>query len=543
MHTPQRPYISIDSQVQVCHSGWTDIGQALKTSLQQHRKKRLVLTVECHPGTYTGLDLAGLKKALEPDVICQSDDLFLDEQELSTTFRLPEVPTNYPSASPVEVGAFFDQAKLKALRQTIENLSSGLILVHGVGAHHVWPSDVLVYFDVSRWELVQRMRRQEVGNVGFSNKHIPLQKRFLRSYFVDWPLTELIKQQVLPECHFYLEANNWQQPKLIEGSLLRTGLAEASTQPLFMAPFFDPEIWNLSDSPPEKPLSASFDLHPGNDNFLLKAGGELIEIPARNLLYLFPESMLGTGNEGTQTRIFPFTLTHQQQFHKREHLIFWHPDPAYFGTPAKDRTSTYQHLIMLEAKTQATLLAGFNQYISSDQQRIILQQDVPKQVDWLTHLQRFQLSRYECLSIPHSMIHSVGVHGEVLRISRVDEHWRQRIPQRLQDEAKIFIPTEQITKTPENALSPVRWSLDTEASPVDQFCAHRQLIDKHPTPIPHTGVYRVVCHLKGDDVYFKHQDGATTRLHTGQLLVLPAAYQGATWRSNGRSEVMLLRNR
>lgn len=524
----------------MCHSGWPDIGQALKEHLQHLQKERVVLTVECHPGTYTGLDLAALKKALEPDVICQSDDLFLDEQELRSSFNLPESYAAYPAPLPGQVDAFFDPAKLKALRATIDSLPAGLILVIGVGAHHIWPADVLVYFDVSRWELLQRMRRQEVGNVGFSNKHTPLKKRFLRAYFVDWPTADDIKRNLLPRCHFYLEANNWQQPRLIDGALMRTGLAKASTQPLFMAPFFDPEIWNLSDTVPEAAITASFDLHPDQDNFLLKAGRQLIEIPARNLLHLYASEVLGESTKTETPQSFPFTLTLHEQLLKKEHLVYWHPKPTPQAGSGKVPASRHQHFVALHTKNQATVLAGFKKELPSERQRLVLQQDVPRQADWLESLQRFSLSPLECLSIPHPVVHSTGSYGNLLRISRIDEYWRQRIPQRLQDEPRIPHRPEKASEAEINDSSPVRWSIAEEQSPVDSLRLTHQTIANSPRPIPFAGIFRVVCHLSGDDLVLGNDTDTSTLLHAGQLLVLPSAYAGKSWYSQGRAEVLII---
>ena len=539
MPTLQRPYISIDAPEQMCHSGWPDIGQALKEHLQRYQKKKLVLTVECYPGTYAGLDLLALKKALAPDVICQSDDLFLDEPALRKAIPVPDPMAEgaqLPKSQDVEV--LFDQEKLRALRQTIEQLPRGLVLVHGVGAHHVWPSDLLVYSDVSRWELLQRMRRQELGNIGFANKHISLAQRITRAYFLDWPLAEQIKQDMLPECHFYLEANNWQQPNLITGDIMRAGLAQASRHPLFMAPFFDPEIWTATDSIPKTPITTSFDLHPNTDNFLLKACHQLIEIPVRNILYLFPEATVGEKKGAAIPSVFPFTLTHHTQLQKKEHLIFWHPGPAELPD-----VSLHQHLIVLAARPQATLLAGFHKNISLVQKKHILQQDVPRQFDWLEHLQQFPVDRFDCLSFPQSMLHSTGSLADVLRISRIDEHWRQRIPQRLQDEAKITCPPEQAALSDTYAGNPEKWTVGGQQSPVDQLCVMQHNLAQPPASIPHAGSFRVVCHLRGSDVLLDRGAAAPTRLHAGQLVVLPAAYQNAAWRSEGQAELLMILDR
>ncbi|VFS03027.1 Phosphomannose isomerase [Enterobacter cancerogenus] len=51
------------------------------------------------------------------------------------------------------------------------------------GAALVHPGDVLVYADMPRWEIQQRMRAGELGNWGVENLTEDMLRRYKRAFF------------------------------------------------------------------------------------------------------------------------------------------------------------------------------------------------------------------------------------------------------------------------------------------------------------------------------------------------------------------------
>lgn len=84
----------------------------------------------------------------------------------------------------------------------------GLIVIYGPGATLVHPGDVLVYADLPRWEIQQRMRRGETGNWGADNQQEDMLRRYKRAFFVEWRVFDRHKTPLLRRTDFY-----WIQPR------------------------------------------------------------------------------------------------------------------------------------------------------------------------------------------------------------------------------------------------------------------------------------------------------------------------------------------
>lgn len=115
--------------------------------------------------------------------------------------------------------------------------SGGLIVIYGPGATLVHPGDVLVYADLPRWEIQQRMRRGETGNWGADNQQEDMLRRYKRAFFVEWRVFDRHKTPLLRRTDFLLDTTQTNQPAMVSGEALRAGLKQTTTQPFRVAPF------------------------------------------------------------------------------------------------------------------------------------------------------------------------------------------------------------------------------------------------------------------------------------------------------------------
>ena len=60
---------------------------------------------------------------------------------------------------------FLDDAKVKKLKDEIDHVDRGLVIVIGNGASLIHPGDILVYADLARWEAQLRMRRYPLAGI------------------------------------------------------------------------------------------------------------------------------------------------------------------------------------------------------------------------------------------------------------------------------------------------------------------------------------------------------------------------------------------
>jgi hypothetical protein len=523
----QKPYIDIPNSSDSCWSGWSAIGQALLGHIQKLDKTRVVVTVECYPGTYTGLDMSALKASLQPDVVCRAEDLYREEGEIRQLGAQLFSPAPPPGTSfPVDLSAYFDETKLSSLHETIDSFTAGIILIHGVGAHRVWESDVLVYSDLSRWELLQRMRRQEVGNLGMDNRQTPFSQRLPWAYYLEWPMADAIKRQLIPTCDFFLETNNWQQPKLAVGEVIRSGLKLATRQPLTLAPFFDPSLW---DQPVERAatndLPATFPLDLEEDNLLFRIDGELVEFPALNVWYFQPDAFAGSFENDGSVPVLPLRMEHLDRRQLEWHEMVYYPSDAAFQSlfPALPTMNHTDHYLFLQTGPKAELLAGLKETGLTDTDTPLDNLPVPDKKVPRKLLSDLTPERLTSLSVPGGHIHSMGIDLEMIHLSTGPSLWRQLLQRKQQPGAAITqeqlsaciekVPNDamriQSFQTPNPDSSRVNWQYwEVESGSV--------------RGLP-SGRLRILCHLGGASVSLLNPVGETKILEAFQVIILPAS--------------------
>ena len=115
---------------------------------------------------------------------------------------------------------------------------------------------------MARWEIQQRMRKNEVNNLGINNKEEKFEAQYKRSFFVDWRVQDRLKKQLMNKWDYVLDTNTKSYPKLVTGEAILNGLKQATQQPVSVLPS---NIISTSAKPPERvarSLSGRFKVTP-----------------------------------------------------------------------------------------------------------------------------------------------------------------------------------------------------------------------------------------------------------------------------------------
>jgi hypothetical protein len=290
------PYIEVENSADHCWSGWTSINGELKRAISKIDKKKIVVAVECYHGTFEEVNFQAIKKGLLPNAGCKTSHIFREEEELNQMLvNSITAPTGEMRFTDLQIRDYIDPTKLESIAHHIECIEEGVVLILGVGAGLIWNADLLVYADMSQWEIQQRFKRKDIGNIGINNQEKPYEKKYEWAFFNDWPICNQIKRELLPRCDYFLDTNNWARPQLASGDIVRKGLEQATRRPLKLAPFFDPALWDQTkkERKENNPFEYGFNCNPEEDNLLFCFGEELFEIPLLTLIYLIPEAFLG----------------------------------------------------------------------------------------------------------------------------------------------------------------------------------------------------------------------------------------------------------
>ena len=341
--------------------GWNDIITTLNTRVLTSRKT--VLVIDCYPGVrLEELErnvLARFGNAVRINVETARRDEHTLSEMLARNLTDDRV---FGVLSCHQLAEFFDAEALTALQKQVAE-AAVLVIVYGSGAALVHPGDVLVYADMPRWEIQQRMRAGELGNWGVENLTEDMLRRYKRAFFVEWRVFDRHKTPLLKRCDFLLDTTQADAPAMVSGEALRAGLKQTTQQPFRVVPFFDPGVWGGQwmkqrfDLDPAKPNYAwCFDCVPEENSLLMRFGDVRIEIPSIDVVLLQPRALLGekvharfgaefpirfdfldtVGGQNLSFQVHPLTEYIQQQFG-----MHYNQDESYYILDAEPGAVVY----------------------------------------------------------------------------------------------------------------------------------------------------------------------------------------------------------
>ncbi|MDK9603806.1 class I mannose-6-phosphate isomerase [Lelliottia wanjuensis] len=332
------PTLQIEGYDDSAWQGWEEITARLRARTGQ----RTVLVIDCYPGVRLAELEENLLSALNPALVINAEQARLDESALHQLLARNLTDDRvFGVLSCHQLSEFIDQQKLHALKEQVSHAAEGLIVIYGPGAALVHPGDVLVYADLPRWEIQQRMRSGELDNWGAENQSEDMLRRYKRAFFVEWRVFDRHKTPLLKRADFLLDTTLADSPAMVTGDALRAGFKQTTQQPFRVVPFFDPGVWGGQwmkqkfDLDPSAPNYAwCFDCVPEENSLLLRFGAVRIEIPSQDLVLLEPRALLGEkvharfgaefpirfdfldtiGGQNLSFQVHPLTEYIQQQF-------------------------------------------------------------------------------------------------------------------------------------------------------------------------------------------------------------------------------------
>jgi mannose-6-phosphate isomerase class I len=350
-----------------CAQGWGDVGAVL--SARARAAERCVIAVECYPGVHVREISAALEAALAPVLTVDAEEALKLPEELDAMLKpyLGDDPV-FGFMYPLGLEEFFAPERLDALSRRVGEVD-GPVLVVGTGASLVAPhADVLVYADVTRWEIQQRQRAHSAGNLGAGNATAPARQLYKRAYFVDWRAADRQRLTIFDRIDHYLDTNIPNNPRLVAGDLYRHALLQTSRRPFRLTPFFDPGPWGghwmqrRFDLPDDVPNYAwCFDCVPEENSLLFGFGTRHLHSPALPLVHRHPEALLGRGIYEAFGAEFPIRFDFLDTMDGGNLSLQVHPLRHYiaekFGVPYTQDESYY----LLDAKPGSVVYLGLKE--------------------------------------------------------------------------------------------------------------------------------------------------------------------------------------
>ena len=417
------PVIPVSASDGAAASGQDGIRGLLQSSI---KPGKTVLVAEAYPGVDQEA-LAALLSGLHPALMIHSDDLAISAEELDRIIQreLTEDPV-FGIMTTYRMEDFFPRERLAAARAEIDRVSDGLIVVYGVGASLVAPADVLLYADITRWEIQLRFR-QGMANWNTARKNLSQREKYKRGYFAEWRWADRVKEKLLSKLDFYLDMTSREQLSMVSGDAYREALRQAANQPFRMVPYFDPGVWGgdwmkRKFHLPENGSNYawSFDGVPEENSLLLCFGDTLIQTPALNLVLRHPRELLGDrvharfgkefpirfdmldtmNGQNLSLQVHPLTEYIQEKFH-----MHYTQDESYYILDAQGEDPCVY--LGIKTGTQPEEMLGALQEAQSGGAPFPAEQ----------YVNRIPVKKHDHLLIPAGTVHCSGANTMVLEIS------------------------------------------------------------------------------------------------------------------------------
>ncbi|UAN41574.1 MULTISPECIES: class I mannose-6-phosphate isomerase [unclassified Enterobacter] len=419
------PTVAIQGYDDSAWQGWEPIISSLDAKIRQC--SRTVLVIDCYPGVrMTELENVLLQQ-LRPTLTINVEQARRDERAIHEMLARNLTDDRvFGVLSCHQLVEFFDPTRLETLQAQVSQCSEGLIVIYGPGAALVHPGDVLVYADLPRWEIQQRMRSGEMGNWGVENQHEDILRRYKRAFFIEWRVFDRHKTPLLKRADFLLDTTRANQPAMASGEALRAGLEQTTSQPFRVVPFFDPGIWGGQwmkqqfDLDPSAPNYAwCFDCVPEENSLLLRFGAVRIEIPSQDLVLLEPRALLGEKVHARFGAEFPIRFDFLDTIGGQNLSFQVHPVTEYIQQQFGMHYTQDESYYILDARPDAVVYLGTKTGIDAKDMMDDLRRAGrgEKPFDDARFVNQIPAKKHDHFLIPAGTVHCSGAGTMVLEIS------------------------------------------------------------------------------------------------------------------------------
>jgi len=524
-----------------------------------------VVALETYPGVRPA-DVLAVVQQLGADLVVDVAGAYLPADQLDALVAadLTDDPV-FGRLTGFGVSDFFDGAALERLRRQIRECR-GTVVVHGTGAWLACEPDLLVYADLARWEIQQRQRSGELGNLGADNAGERPALLYKRGFFLDWRAADRHKAALLERVDHFLDTTVGHRPLLVAGEAVRRGLQLAATRPFRVVPFFDPAPWggqwmrevcDLPYGPPN--YGWCFDCVPEENSLLLGFGSERVELPALDLVLHRPTELLGARVRARFGEEFPIRFDFLDTMGGGNLSLQVHPLSEHirdeFGWSYTQDESYY----LLDAEPGAHVYLGLREDVDPDAMMADLEaaQGGGPAFPAERHVNVLPARKHDHFLIPAGTVHCSGAGSMVLEISatpfvftfklwdwgRLGLDGRPR-PINLErgrrslrwDRRARFVERELA-----NVVTPIDkgegWSCErTGLHPAEPLETHRHWFTG---TVPHHtgGSVNVLNLVEGDEAVVESPQGAFASfvVHYAETFIVPASVGSYTVRPHGTS--------
>lgn len=415
-----RPQITISPSISIIE-GYPHILETLAVTLMAKGVKTVAF--ETYPTIPVEDFVTALKEAFPEAMVEPTEDYYVSKGKLFKALEddLTEDEV-FGRFSHKTFTDFLDPLKLKDLYDK-RRTHQGLYFLIGVGAATMIDYDALVYLDLNRWEIQKNFKKGGANWQGF--REISFMEKLKRAYYFEWPAATEGKKYSLNQLDYYIDMNCPENPRMISGSDLWASLAEVVSKPLRLVPFFEEGIWgghwmqeHFGVGQEVINLAWCFDGVPEENSLLLTNGTQELEMPAENLVLMYPKALMGERVFGRYGSDFPIRFNLLDTVGGQNLSLQVHPtlDYAYRNFGAKYTQD--ESYFVIDTTERACVYLGVKEGVDkTDLVDAFEQAQVTGTFEDDRYIHSLPVKQFDHYLIPGGTIHSSGAGSIVLEIS------------------------------------------------------------------------------------------------------------------------------
>jgi len=420
------PVVHVKQQDIICGEGWEQVCNIINGRIQAISNTKKIIAVECYTEIADAEVLTNLRSSIKGEFILSKD--YMLPEDVISKMVYPDVTDDavFGYITRLTINDFFDADKIESFKKELEK-KQDTIIIYGVGATLLAQQyDLLIYFDMTRWEGQLRQRRNEVSNLGVNNKELKASLQYKQAYFVDWRVVDRHKRTLMDKWDFVVDTVKKNAPKIVEGKAFNEALQQTAHQPFRVVPFFDPGPWggqwmkkycDLDKN--EKNFAWCFDGVPEENSLLLQFNDIIFETPSINVVFAQPKALLGDIVEARFGAEFPIRFDFLDTIEGGNLSLQVHPTNEYirekFGMFYTQDESYY----MLDADEGAYVYLGLKDNIEPTDMIAELTEaqkgEQPFNADKFVN--KIPIKKHDHVLIPAGTVHCSGRGSMVLEIS------------------------------------------------------------------------------------------------------------------------------
>ena len=406
---------------------WSDVLGLIKKQVETIASAKKIIMLECYPGIIDEEVVPQLLSALKGEFFFAKDAW--KEEAVIRDMIYPDVTDDevFGFITRLQMHHFFDEEKIAAVKKKIDDSSTGVFFLYGIGASLLYPeSDLLIYFDMPRWEGQLRYRRNEIDNLGVNNKEQKASLQYKQAFFVDWRVADKHKKTLMHRWDWVVDTVKRNHPKIVAGADLNSAYAQIINQPFRLVPFFDPGPWggqwmkeycDLDRN--EKNFAWCFDCVPEENSLLFRFNDIVFETPGINLVFSQSVPLLGDAVQSRFGDEFPIRFDFLDTMDGGNLSLQVHPSTGYIREEFGMNYTQDESYYMLDAKPGAFVYLGLKENIEPDAMISSLKKANAGESDFAAEdfVEKWPVKKHDHVLIPAGTIHCSGKDSMVLEIS------------------------------------------------------------------------------------------------------------------------------